>query len=62
MSALVFVVNHTLSETEWLVLMALAIVGFLATATAAWTRSLWWLFGTIFSLLLIIGLVGAVTG
>jgi hypothetical protein len=60
--ALVFVLHHSLNQTEWLVLMLLAIVGLCGTAIAAWTRSLWWLFGTIFSLVLIIGLVGAVAG
>ena len=61
-SALVFVLHHSLNQAEWVVLMVLAIVGFCGTGIAAWMRSLWWLLGTLFSLLLIIGLVGAVAG
>jgi hypothetical protein len=62
LAAIVFVSRHSLNETEWFVLMTLAILGFCSTAIVARVRSLWWLVGTLFSLVLIIGLVGAVAG
>jgi hypothetical protein len=62
LSALVFVLHRSLNETEWLALMIFAILGLCMTGIAAWSRSLWWLAGTMFSILLIIGLIGAVAG
>jgi len=61
-SGLIFVLHGSLGETLWLVLMAIAVVGFCATGIAAWVQSLWWLVALFFSLLLIVALLGAIAG
>jgi hypothetical protein len=61
-SALIFVLNGSLNQTLWLVLMASAITGFCSTGIASWAHSRWWLVGLFFSLLLIVALLGAIAG
>jgi hypothetical protein len=61
-SSLIFVLHGSLSETLWLVLMAIAVTGFCATGIATWVHSSWWLVGLFFSLLLIVALLGAIAG
>ena len=61
-SVLIFVLHGALNETLWLVLMATAVTGFFATGIATWAHSRWWLVGLVFSLLLIVALLGAIAG
>jgi hypothetical protein len=61
-SALIFVLHGSLDQTLWLVLMAIAVIGFCAIGIAAWVQSRWWLVGLFFSLLPILALLGAIAG
>jgi hypothetical protein len=61
LSSLIFVLHDPLSETVWLVLIAMAVLGFCAMGIAAWVHTPWWLLGLFLSLLLIVALIGAIS-
>ncbi len=61
-SAVVFVTIGSLSPALWIALIAAALIGFCMIAIASWIHSWWWLIGLLFSVLLVVALVGAIAG